>query len=950
MRWRFAFWMLMILSGGAAVAADEAQWMTSTRQLTFEGKRSGEGYFGPEGRFFVFQSEREAGNPFYQIYLTDLETGDTHRVSPGYGKTTCAWIHPSQQRVLFASTHGDPNARQKMADELAFRASGQERRYAWDYDETYDLWSADFSGSDLHQITQAIGYDAEGSWSPDGRSIVFASNRNAYREPLSDDQRAMFERDKSFMIDLFMLDVENGSIRQLTDMPGYDGGPFFSHDGRQICWRHFSEDGATAEIWVMDRDGGQARALTQMGAMSWAPYFHPSGEYLIFTTNVHGFANFELYLVGVDGGSPVRVSYTDGFDGLPVFSPDGTRLAWTSNRTSDKSSQIFMAEWNHEAALAAIKQSRQAVTRSAIHQADISQHIHVLASEAMGGRGTGTAGERLAAEYIAGEMQQLGLGPAGDEGGYFQSFEFKAGVSLGELNQLRVEGVDQGWQVDHDWRPLTFSKTGEVPAAPIVFAGYGIVAPEAEGQEAYDSFVHLDVAGAWVLAFRFAPEGVDEAQRRHLNRYSSLRYKAMVARDKGALGLIVVSGPHSKVEKQLVPLRFDAAIAGSGIHAISVSDAVAEVLMKSSGKDLGELQDQLNQGQAMMGIKVPQAQLSAVIDLVHEEKSGLNVLGVLPANLSPKRPAIALGAHFDHLGLGLGGNSLARNDERGKIHYGADDNASGVAGVLEIAQFMLDARAQGKLDSARDLYFLTWSGEELGLLGSSHFVGAFEQDDLSSEFGAYLNLDMIGRSTGSLVLQGVGSSTAWARYIERANVPIGLSIQTSNDSYLPTDATSFYLKKVPILSAFTGAHEDYHTPRDTADKIDLAGAEKVTRLVALMTRQLLLADQAPDYVAMEKPTEEGERRGIRVYLGTIPDYAQGDVEGVKLSGVAKGGPAEQAGVQAGDVIVSLAGKTIANIYDYTYAMDTLNVGEAAPIVVLREGAQVQLSIVPGSRD
>jgi C-terminal processing protease CtpA/Prc len=215
---------------------------------------------------------------------------------------------------------------------------------------------------------------------------------------------------------------------------------------------------------------------------------------------------------------------------------------------------------------------------------------------------------------------------------------------------------------------------------------------------------------------------------------------------------------------------------------------------------------------------------------------------------------------------------------------------------------------------------------------------------------AYLNMDMIGRLDKTLILQGVGSSTSWPADIERQNAAIGLPIVTQNDSYLPTDATSFYLKGVPILSAFTGAHVDYHTPRDTADKVNYAGAERITRLLAAMTRSLAMRAEVPDYQRMERPATTPGRVGLRAYLGTIPDYSQGDVSGVKLSGVTKGGPAERAGVQSGDTIVELAGKKIENIYDYTYALDAVKIGTPVGLVILRGDQRLTLTVTPESRE
>ncbi|MCA9131380.1 MAG: PD40 domain-containing protein, partial [Planctomycetales bacterium] len=324
----------------------QAELLTEVRQLTFAGKRAGEGYLSADGKQLVFQSERDPDNPFFQIYLMDRENGEVHRVSPGVGKTTCAWIHPSGQRVLYASTQYDPQAIEKQKAELEFRASGQTRRYSWDYDETYDLVEYDVATASYKKLTDWLGYDAEGSYSPDGNLICFASNRRAYEGSLTEEEQALFENDPASAMDLYRMDSDGKNVVRLTDAIGYDGGPFFSPDGQQICWRRFSRDGATAEIMLMDIDGGNQRAITRIGAMSWAPFFHPSGDYLIFATNRHGFSNFELYLVDAAGGSePVRVTYRDGFDGLPVFGPSGDELLWTSNGGA-AASQLFQAKWN----------------------------------------------------------------------------------------------------------------------------------------------------------------------------------------------------------------------------------------------------------------------------------------------------------------------------------------------------------------------------------------------------------------------------------------------------------------------------------------------------------------------------------------------------------------------------------------------------------------------------
>jgi Tol biopolymer transport system component len=960
--------------------ADESTYLTGIRQLTFEGKRSGEGYFNADGTKMIFQSEREEGNPFYQIYLLDLETGDQERISPGIGKTTCAWIHPDGKHVMFASTHLDAEAKAKQKAELDERASGRVKKYSWDYDENYDLFEFNIADKTSKQLTNAKGYDAEGCYSPDGRHIVFASNRAAYDHELSKADAERLKIDKQYFMDLYLADADGSNVKRLTDVPGYDGGPFFSHDGKRICWRRFDEKGMTAEVWTMSSDGTDQHQITKLGAMSWAPYFHPSGDYIIFTTNLQGFANFELYIVDAAGKhEPVRITTTDGFDGLPVFSPDGKKLAWTSGRSSGGQSQIFIADWNDAAARKAIEgtftapkldASTQksnapdvALTVAEIRAEDMKQHVTYLASDELDGRLTGTEGEHLATQYVADVFGKLGLAAFGDKNSWFDEFDFTAGVALGEGNTLTLN--DKPFVADKDWRPLTFSQQGDIAPSGVVFAGYGIETPdEATGDdgkkiEAYSSYAHLEVKDKWVMVLRYLPEGIDSKRRNELNRYTSLRNKAMNVRTRGARGLIIVSGPNSKVVEQLVPMQFDASLATSGIPAISITDALADELLKPAKKTIKELQDKLDTGDLMGGIELEGTKLAAKIVITQEKKTGRNVLGMLPAGSEPNFhvPPLIVCAHVDHLGRNGGSNSRAKGDDIHKIHHGADDNASGVAGVIEIAQWLADLKKQGKITMKRDVLFAAWSGEELGLLGSNHFVESLSkmitgkpESQLKNMIAACLNMDMIGRFNKTLVMQGVGSSSWWPKEIEQRNAPIGLPITTQNDAHLPTDSTSFYMRGIPTLNAFTGSHEDYHMPSDTADKIDYAKAAQIAKLVGLIARSIATNDKMPDFVLMEAPKNQGTRSGMRAYLGTIPDYAQGDIKGVKLSGVSGTGPAAKAGVKGGDIIIKLGGKDILNIYDYTAVLGDLKIGKETDIKVRREGKEMDLKITPGSRE
>jgi len=340
----------------AAPMYQERDFLTRIRRLTVEGRRAGEGYWSPDGKRLVFQSEREPGNPFYQIYVLDFATGETKRISPGIGKTTCAFFRPGTNEIEFASTHADPNSKQLQDEELAFRASGKERRYSWDYDTAMDIYSYDEKTGAMKRLTDAKGYDAEGSYSPDGRWIVFTSMRDAYNHPLTAAEQKKLTEDPSYFGEIYVMRADGSGQKRLTSTPGYDGGPFFTPDGKRIVWRRFDESGLIADVWTMNPDGSDERQITDFGSMSWAPYFHPSGEYIIFASNKLGFENFELFMVDALGTKePVQVTYSPGFDGLPVPSPDGKQLAWTSSRSGGSAGQLFLAEWNHEKAREAIR-------------------------------------------------------------------------------------------------------------------------------------------------------------------------------------------------------------------------------------------------------------------------------------------------------------------------------------------------------------------------------------------------------------------------------------------------------------------------------------------------------------------------------------------------------------------------------------------------------------------
>ena len=952
-------------------SADESQFLSNIRQLTYDGKRAGEGYFSEDGNALIFQSEREPDNPFYQIYLLDLLTGDTHRVSTGVGKTTCAFFRPGSNEVLYASTHHDVFAKAKQEEELKFRASGEERRYSWDYDEAMDIFSANRDGSNLKQLTNAPGYDAEASYSPDGKYIVFCSLRDAYpKSQLSPKELKQLEVDPAYFGEIYIMNADGSDQMRLTDSPGYDGGPFFTPDGQHIVWRHFTADGSQADIYTMRIDGSNIRRLTDFKSMSWAPYFHPSGAYVIFASNKLGFSNFELYLVDGRGRhEPVRVTSTDGFDGLPVFSPDGNQLCWTSNRNNQEVSQLYLAEWNHQAALAAVLDAPKS-QNSPVHpvrtvadsessnrtKISIRQHIEFLADDALEGRMTGSEGAAQAAEHIATQFAHFNLKPVGDKSDYFQEFEFTAGrrIIAGE-NHFHITRHKHGSEqimefgVEQNFQPLSFSRNGIVEGE-VVFVGYGLFVPGELG-EGYNAYTGLDVKDKIVVALRYVPEGVEPERRQELNRYAGLRYKAMQAREQGAKAFLVVAGPNSPNAGKLIPLDFDSSLADSGIVAASISDTVVNALFAPSGKNLKDVQSGLDvENPHFLGqFPLPDVKVKIVVSVEKVKKTDQNVVALLPpSELTDDTEYVIVGAHYDHIGYGEIG-SLARKGEEGQIHNGADDNASGTAVVLELATTLSEAYQKQPEKFRRGIIFALWSGEELGLIGSTHFVN--HPIVPLDKIAAYINFDMVGRlRDNKLILQGVGSSSVWTKLIEKRNVPIGFNLTLQTDPYLPTDVTAFYPKEVPVLSFFTGGHEDYNRPTDDPEMLNYDGIERISDLAHGIVLDLISTAERPEYVRVERSqSEEGSRDTLRAYLGTIPDYTT-EGTGVKLSGVRAGGPADKAGLQGGDVIVEFGGQEITNIYDYTYALDAVKIGEPVEVVVLRDGKRVKLTVTPEARN
>ena len=527
-------------------------------------------------------------------------------------------------------------------------------------------------------------------------------------------------------------------------------------------------------------------------------------------------------------------------------------------------------------------------------------------------------------------------------------FEFTAGSRDGgsaiSLRRSGEQGPGAGVVGGADSiRALSFSDVAEV-TGEVVFAGYGIVVPEAQSF-GYDSYAGVDVKDKIVIVLRYFPEDADQQTRAILARYSDLRYKAMAARQRGARAMLVVTGPRSPNAGQHVPMSFDTAIAGSGIPAASIDGRFAEQIF-SGRRPLAEVQQEFDAGNPhTAGFPIDGVTVTVRTNVVRETRTARNVVAYIPATrevAGVNKPWVAVGAHYDHLGLGRSGNSLATAAEAGRPHVGADDNASGSAAVLAIA-----AELARQPQRPRHLLLAFWSAEEIGLVGSAAFVNARLVPP--EQTAAYLNFDMVGRmQDNKLAVQAVGTSPVWPSLLERVNVAAGFALALQTDPYQPTDVSTFNQAGVASLSFTTGAHTDYHKPSDTADKINYADLDRVAVMAAAIVRRVMDAPEPPAFTKVEQSTQTASRTGLRVFTGTVPDYAA-EAKGLLLGGVIAGGPAAAAGLDKGDVIIEIAGQTIANIYDYTYALELLRIGQPVKVVYMRGSERRETTLTPAAR-
>lgn len=588
--------------------------------------------------------------------------------------------------------------------------------------------------------------------------------------------------------------------------------------------------------------------------------------------------------------------------------------------------------------VAALTQADVRKSSAGIHSWRIWSHIFTLASEEFEGRGSGTAGNEAAARYIAERFAEQRLKPIGtaryhdlqapmDGSGYFQPFRVYVGAEVGKANRLEAEvnGKRLTFKLREHFLPEAVATTGSAKGE-LVFVGYGIHSSLA----GHEDYAGIDVKGKVVIALEGTPPVTEGPNL--LRAYQSARAKARTAKEQGAVALLLV-------EKQDAPLPTMLAGRGTdaGIPVVTMHRQAAQRLFAACGVSLDDLWK--NPSSRPLG----RASVLVQTEVTQRYGATANIIGMVEGtDPQLKNEYIVIGAHMDHLGWGLQGGSMYAGNLPA-LHYGADDNASGTAALLELAQYF------AANPTKRSLIFMAFSGEEMGLLGSAYYTNR-PIVPLENTI-AMLNMDMIGRlRNDQLTISGVDTSPVWRPLLEELNREAGFNLSLSGSGFGASDHSSFFAKRIPVLFFFTGMHREYHTPADKPETINAPGTAKVARLVADVTEQIA---NAPERLAFSEPQAtprrgSGQERGVRVYIGTVPDFSE-EGKGLRLTGVREGSPAAKAGLRAGDVIIQFGDRKVENIYDYTDAMNRYKPGDTVTVVILRDGKEMEVRLTLEAR-
>jgi hypothetical protein len=556
------------------------------------------------------------------------------------------------------------------------------------------------------------------------------------------------------------------------------------------------------------------------------------------------------------------------------------------------------------------------------------------------GRGAGSSELEKAGQYIADQFRLAGLKPFRNDG-YLQPFQLTTDAKLGSKNHLVIasKGTEQRLQAETDFLPFNFSQSGSV-SAPIVFAGYGITAKEYN----YDDYAGLDVKDKFVLILRHEPQELDEKSvfaGKNFTSHAQFAMKATNAKMHGARGVLLVNDTptHPSDKDDFEKFGRTAGPDNAGILFIQIHEGEADKLLASAGRSLEWVVKTIDRDLEPQSFPLPDTTAAADLDIIREVKTVHNVGGFLPGQT---QEYVILGAHYDHLGLG-DQYSLAPS-EIGKPHLGADDNASGTAGVIELAKWF---SRQPK--PRRGVLFLAFAGEELGLLGSAYYANHPEMPLENAV--AMVNMDMIGRMRESKIyVAGVGTGSTLQKLLDDAKARHDITVDVSEKAgWGASDHTSFTAKQVPVLFFFSGLHADYHRPSDSADKIDGPATARLLDLIADISSELASESPRPQYVRVADAGPHGGSvgggGGYGPAFGSVPDFGEVPGGGVKFADVREGSPAAKAGLKAGDILVEFDGKAIQNLYDFTYALRTKKPGDLVAVIVVRSGQKIEAKVL-----
>jgi len=561
--------------------------------------------------------------------------------------------------------------------------------------------------------------------------------------------------------------------------------------------------------------------------------------------------------------------------------------------------------------------------QSGITSNEILEHIEYLASEELKGRKPGTAESVMAAEYIRDEFKSAGLEVLGDKG--MQYFELVTDVELGAGNSFSVNGINGN--LNGDFIPLPFSENGLL-AASAVFVGYGFdISNDSVSWNDYDG---MDLYGKWAIILRGSPDA--DSPTGKFNGNVAERIKVMVAKDKGAAGVIFVTGEQFDKEDKLLKLSYDKSAARAGIPVVNVKRNLVDTVFSTFGLSVAKAEARIIQTQSPYCFTVP-AVFDVETDVILKKERAQNVVAMLKGS----NPALAgqyiiIGAHYDHLGMG-GQGSGSRMPDTVAVHYGADDNASGVAGVIELAEKL----ASEKGNIGRSIVFMAFDAEEMGLIGSKYFVENPLVD--LEEVIAMINFDMIGRlkPAKTVAIGGTGTSEETEQLLKDLEKNSGLEFKLSPEGFGPSDHAAFYNKDIPVFFISTGAHGDYHTPYDNVEAINALGEVMVVKFAEKLVKELANRDDMLTFQEAGPKTRARHGYNFKVTFGIMPDFTSTENDGLRVDAVRGDGPAFAGGMEKGDKIVAIDGKSVGNIYDYMGRLKNLEAGQIVTVDVIRNG-------------